>query len=540
MTRRQITLALLFLVPVLVYLGLGAYALWETGLFQWTWWILPGCWLVTWGVAQVWRPAPKRSSTAEVDAAPHWTPRDEQAAEIIQEFQNRVDELAPDQLTDPHFYLSTAQDLARQLAGHYHPRASDPVSSLTVPEVLAAIRLAVDDIERWFVDSVPGSHLVTIRQWKMLGHAPKWLQRAKSATWAASVLINPANLARYFTSKMTLDPVVSELKTEFLAAVYLRFVRQVGFYLIEMNSGRLQGGADRYQTTFQQQAAEHSMSRPGVLSPLQRKTARDESTQLIPQSLCVAVVGQVKAGKSSLINALIGDHSAETDVLPKTSSVQRFQLILPDSDVGLTLLDTPGYADAGATKSQMKEMATALQQADAALLVLDAHSPARAADEKLLHDLQRWYADHPHFKPPPMIACLTHIDLLSPAMEWSPPYNWREPDSPKATAIAGAVRYAEELFGESCSAVIPICSDGARDRVSGISEELLPALLNVLGEAQSAALLKAYHRQLSRERFHALLHQLKKTGTNLLNMWIEERLLPAWRSDSEPESPGKV
>lgn len=36
LSRRTITLTVLMLLPLAVYLGLGAYALWQTGLFAWT------------------------------------------------------------------------------------------------------------------------------------------------------------------------------------------------------------------------------------------------------------------------------------------------------------------------------------------------------------------------------------------------------------------------------------------------------------------------------------------------------------------------
>src|SRR5690606_6338684 len=117
--------------------------------------------------------------------------------------------------------------------------SKDPLGSLTVPEVLAAIRLAVDDMERWMLTSVPGSRLLTIGQWQMLQWAPTWFRRIQNAAWAASILINPANVARFFSSRLTYDPITAELQDEILAVVYLRFVRQVGYYLIEMNSGRL-------------------------------------------------------------------------------------------------------------------------------------------------------------------------------------------------------------------------------------------------------------------------------------------------------------
>jgi uncharacterized protein len=509
LTPRTITLALLILVPVLVYLGLGAYALWQTGLFRWTWWIIPGCWGLTWLIAWLWRPRPASEAADDGQPPPeHWTPRDEAAAGIVREFQEQVDEYSPQELTDPHFYLARAQELADRLARHYHPQATNPVSSLTVPEVLAAVRLAVDDMERWMLESVPGSQLITIGQWRWLGKAPKWVKRVQNTAWAASILINPANLVKFFSSKLALSPVTKELQAEFLAAVYLRFIRQVGFYLIEMNSGRLRGGADRYRRTFGKLP---DRSADGAETP-------ESEESVAPAPLTVALVGQVKAGKSSLANALIGERVAESDVLPATRNVARYRFTLPDANVPLTLLDTPGYADAGATKSQLEQVRQAVREADVVLLVIDAHAPARAADRQLLDELLAWYADRPELKLPPVVVCLTHIDLLSPAMEWEPPYEWRDPQGKKARSIHEAVAFGRETFPD-CAAVVPVCTDVERNRTAHIVEDLLPALLEVISTGQSAALLRAYHRDLSADRVRTVLRQIKRGGKELWKLW---------------------
>ena len=117
-------------------------------------------------------------------------------------------------------------------------------------------------------------------------------------------------------------------------------------------------------------------------------------------------------------------------------------------------------------------------------------------------------------------------------MEWSPPYEWREPVRPKAHSIRDAVEYVRELFGPSLATVVPVCSDLERQRSWGILEELMPALISILGEAQSGALLRAYEQDLDRDRVKTLLKQLQRFGTELVRGWIEERVLPS----SEPRT----
>ncbi len=509
-SKRSIIIGILFTLPVLVYVGFGAYALWETGLFRWTWWIIPGCWVLTYVIASLWRP---QRIQPEVGQLPeHWTPQDKAATEIVMQFQQDVDQLAPDELTDIQVYWQKSQELAHALAQHYHPNSKELYSSLTVLEVLAAIRLAVEDFEEWFQDSVPGSHLVTIEQWKLLGKAPKWVKRASDAGWLASMVINPLNVAKFFSSKLTLQPIADELRGEFLAAVYLRFIRQVGFYLIEMNSGRLRRGAERYRATF------------GQLTDEKMNPSSQTSPGVKTKSVTVAIVGQVKSGKSSIVNALIGKREAVTDVLPSTTSISRHQFPIPGTQETITLLDTPGYADAGATKAELNELERAIEEADVVLLVTDAHSPGKAADVELIHELQLHAQSHPELKPAPVVLCLTHIDLLSPMMEWNPPYNWESPNLPKEKSIHDAIIAMRDLFGEDIAGVIGVCSDIDRSRSFNISEGLIPALAKVLDSGKAVAVLKAYERSLDQDRFSALLNQLKTSGKTLLNLWIEERL----------------
>jgi uncharacterized protein len=294
-SRRSAVVGFLVFLPVVIYAVLGGVALWETGWLRKAWWIGPVFWAGAWFLGQFWKIGHPMRQGHAVPIPSHWTPRDEQAAEIVRDFQQRVDQLTPTQLTDPQFYQGQAQALATALARNYYPDAADAYSSLTVPEVLAAVRLALDDLEQWLLTSVPGSRLLSIKQWQMLQHAPKWVRLFQNTTWAASILMNPANIARLFTSRMTAEPITTELQSEILAVIYLRFIREIGFYLIEMNSGRLRGGADAYRRHFQRDDAS--------AAPL-----GGQSRGSGEQSVKVALVGQVSSGKSSLVNALTWAH----------------------------------------------------------------------------------------------------------------------------------------------------------------------------------------------------------------------------------------
>ncbi|HXY33629.1 MAG TPA: hypothetical protein VEI07_05330, partial [Planctomycetaceae bacterium] len=143
-----------------------------------------------------------------------------------------------------------------------------------------------------------------------------------------------------------------------------------------------------------------------------------------------------------------------------------------------------------------------------------------------LQDVENWFQSQPQLKPPPKIGVVTHIDLLRPALEWSPPYEWRQPVRPKEHSIHDAVDYVRELFGVSLAAVVPVCSDVERKRSWGILEEVVPALISILNEAQSGALLRAYEQDLDRDHVKILMKQLQRFGMEVVRGWIEERVLP--------------
>jgi len=509
---RWLAILALYAVPVAVFFTVGAVVVWRSGRYWWLWWLAPLCWVAAYLLTRAWRK--QLAPPAEADFVPpeHWTTRDREALVIVESHQRQIEKIAPGQLTDLHFYLQSAMDLALAVAQHYHPKAKDPLGSLTVLDLLAAAQLAIEDSAQWCRQYVPASHLMTVDQWRMLGKAPSWLSAASNITWAASVLMNPVNFGRYLIARFTTQSATQQLRDHALEWFYVIFVRNVGFYLIEMNSGRLRGGAARYRRL--QAELQRTGQLPAGGGAVSAAVTPEPPAEAL--EVRVALVGQVKAGKSSLINALLGRQQAAVDVLPQTKHVQQYELRLSTAEDRLVLLDSAGYGDDGATTEQVREMQEALRGADLVLLVMDAASPARRADVKLLDELTAWLQANLQRKPAPVLGVLTHIDQLPPALQWTPPYAWREPSQPKEHSIAGAVAYTREQFGARLAEVLPMCSDVARGRAWGAYEELLPAMLRVLGEARACALLRTLHAELDSHRVQAIFQQLGHACTGLL------------------------
>ncbi|MCA9223244.1 MAG: hypothetical protein KDA71_23165, partial [Planctomycetales bacterium] len=127
-----------------------------------------------------------------------------------------------------------------------------------------------------------------------------------------------------------------------------------------------------------------------------------------------------------------------------------------------------------------------------------------------------WFDDHLDQKPPPVLGVLTHLDALRPVMEWSPPYDWQQGESPKAASIRDAVRFNVEQFGPLLTAVVPVCADAARQRSTGIDEDLLPAITALLGEARGCAVLRTLHRDWEARRVKQTFAQLRASGWQII------------------------
>src|SRR5262249_35786777 len=154
----------------------------------------------------------------------------------------------------------------------------------------------------------------------------------------------------------------------------------------------------------------------------------------------------------------------------------------------LVLLDTVGYGHTGPRQDQVKATAEAARQSDLLILVLHATNPARQADLEMLEALREHFASRPDLKMPPVLGVLTHIDLLSPKLEWSPPYDWQNPKRTKEQQIDQAVVAVREQLGDFLAGVVPVRADAGK--VYGVQEWFLPALAELLDQAHAVALLR--------------------------------------------------
>ncbi len=118
----------------------------------------------------------------------------------------------------------------------------------------------------------------------------------------------------------------------------------------------------------------------------------------------VAVIGRANAGKSTLINVLVGEKVSIVSPKPQTTR-ERILGILNEDDYQIVFVDTPGlYKAESLLNSFMQRMAeTSVEDVDLVLFVLDAHDGIGERDRKLVEKFSSLSV--------PTVVVLSKIDI---------------------------------------------------------------------------------------------------------------------------------
>jgi GTP-binding protein Era len=119
--------------------------------------------------------------------------------------------------------------------------------------------------------------------------------------------------------------------------------------------------------------------------------SRDNTEKKAGRSGFVAIVGRPNAGKSTLVNRLVGQKIAIVTSKPQTTR-NRIQGIVTKPQGQIVFIDTPGLheADSALGRQMMQEVAAALEGIDVLLLMVDASSMHPHADALLLEKAKRF------------------------------------------------------------------------------------------------------------------------------------------------------
>jgi uncharacterized protein len=495
----------LYVVPVLVFMGFGLYYLnVQVGHeMPWVPWVSWGGMFACFLLAAFLGVYFTRKGSNAIFTSPtyddplnYWTARDQEAWKVVEAHAATLKPIALDDLSNPSAmmpYTKEAEALALKVSQVYHPGTKNPFAHSTIPELLTCVELVVTDLSVMVDKYVPGSSFLTIGHMQMARKAADYYQTASNIYWVVSAALNPLKtIVQYAGSQLGLQPGMAQVQNNVLHWLFLTFVHQFGRYLIELNSGRLKVGAKRYRELMAKHQAPPAVTTTGTPPPPAQPADHDiePETRLDLHRVTVSVVGPVKAGKSSLINALFGETKTAVAQVPLTAASTRYNLDtagLPP----LTVMDTVGFGVNGPTDADIANAMEASKAADVIVLALPARSAARAPELSFLDRVRAAFQAQPQLKMPPVVVALTHIDQLTPAMEWAPPYDWRAGTKTKEKSIREAVAAVKELLGAKVSDVVPVCSAAGKEY--GVRDALATEIARHLDDARGVGLLRALH-----------------------------------------------
>jgi predicted GTPase len=355
-----------------------------------------------------------------------------------------ADATAPFTFTEIDPLIVRARQTVEAVARRLRSQDGTAWAQFSLPEVLLLAERLCRDVRREALRHIPG--IRTLRLSQLL-----WVQRLNERYGAAAqtgwhmgwglwrlarAALNPLQAAAQETSGAIVERAASVLSYRLRAYATRMLLLEVGRAAIDLYSGRL------------------------ALSDEELRAARECDLAALVQPVApvrLILVGQVNAGKSSLVNALAQEARCAVGPLPTTSRAAEYRLEL-EGRPAVSLVDMPGVG-----YSTASELLAQAERADLVVWVASATQPARAPDREGLDDLRAWAGAQLVRRAPPIVVALTHVDELRPAHEWKPPYDIAAPAAPKARAIRAAIEAVASALNLSADAIVPVAMPPGRE-----------------------------------------------------------------------------
>lgn len=434
----EVLLALAIGLPWLSLLALGMMWLWEGDRFWW--WALGALilGLLTWPLSWLVRRranAEARLALGDVGLPSRgWHVNERDAWSDVLAI---ADVAAPFSFIEAEPLIASAQTTVEAVARRFNPEARDAWAQFSLPEVLLLAERLSRDIRHEALGHIPGirtlrlSHLIWVHEQHARYGALAWTGwRAGSALWrVVRAVLNPLQAAGQEASGALVDKAVTVLSYRLRAYATRLFVLEVGRAAIDLYSGRLR------------------------LSEAELRAARARDAASVEEPVApvrIVLIGQVSAGKSSLVNALAQEARSAVGPVPTTARVAEYLLDVQGHPI-VSIVDMPGLGDA-----EEPDVLAQVERADLILWVASAVQPARGPDRKSLDELRARAVARPALRPPPILLALTHVDELRPAAEWEPPYDIVRPAGLKARTMRAAVEAVARALDLPIESVVPM------------------------------------------------------------------------------------
>ncbi|MFA7665032.1 MAG: GTPase [Burkholderiaceae bacterium] len=237
------------------------------------------------------------------------------------------------------------------------------------------------------------------------------------------------------------------------------------------------------------------------------------------QALRLLIVGQISAGKSTLVNALLGESRAETDMAPTTPAPTRHDLLIDGTP--FHLIDTHGIDGSDAVAI---DLLAQMLDSDLIVWVIRANRPARAPDVDLLARFDAELTRRPGRRRPPLIVAVTGVDLL---LEGWPFPEDRIPagELERIASILSAIR--QDMGDES---VVPVRAAAPVWNIDLLAASISDATAEALMTQRNRRRIEGHEQQ------RGWRTQLRRSasGTASLARVFGGRLRSGWRATDPP------
>ena len=356
-----------------------------------------------------------------------------------------------------------AIQIARFVAEKFNRKELD----MTIPEALRAIEVVSQRFRKEVKENLPANEYIRLSHlrwgydvYENYGSTAKQVYKAYRVS---RVAINPFHAMLSEIKSILLESLSNSSYENLSQNLKKLFLQEVASVCIDLYSGRLSfDEGDLHET---QASVEDQQKMFKGLEPLR-----------------VVIVGQVSAGKSSLINRIKQDIVADVDIVPSTSGILVYDFLL-DGVEAFSLVDLPGID--GQEKSQ-KLILKELKNADIVFWVLKANQSARKLDKELLELFRSEDAsiENRSVKMPNIIGILNQTDRLIANTSLDYDFDYQQPKTDKEKLLHDALQYNQQLLG--LEFVLPlVCKDEAT--AWGL-DELETVLIEQLSSAKSKQL----------------------------------------------------
>ena len=491
---RQIAMGVLIALPLFVLMVLGVFWLIHSEWFLPAFIAMALAGIVVAFLGHSVRKAAVNPNASIQSTDSAWAPAENDAWLVVQDIAKNAQSNPPLDLKE---FQGLATDVVQKVAQHLHGASDVSWIRFTLPEILQATEQAAKELRESVRTRIPGAESVSIADVMVIYRLyVKHQTKGKVVWWAyrfsrfiAAPQIAVVQEAKSYASGKALDATFTVLQ----GWVARLFAEELGRAAINLYSGR-------YRLAATEAIEGINQSAPSAKGPV---------------PIRILLAGQVNAGKSSLTNALLGCVKSPVSELPTPGGIREFR-IDPNNELDLVVLDSPGLTALGENKQILID---SCREVDLVIWLAQANNPARAIDAQALSEIRDWFKANPKIKPPPMMLVMTHIDKISPAKEWAPPYDIVRGETAKASGIRKAMEQVGKTLGISDQTMIPVALRSNEEPYN------LDALWSSIGCNLSDAQLTALDRELKKGRGFSTLKELKKLrdgGTFFLGkLWAD-------------------